>query len=162
MKKRYTRRSNSRPQNEEMSLNITALADVFVILLVFMLKSFSSGLQIMPNQPMTLPQAGHSDAGDISAMKVEITNNAILVESEKAEDLSVQSSPAGEYPGLRKALNKAKEKQRYLASQGAGVAKPNELVVLADKDVPYWVIKKALVSAAMEGMTDAKLAVVKE
>ena len=53
----------SRPQSEEMSLQITSMADIFVIILVFLLKSYAtSSVNVNPMAGMSLPEAHAGDA----------------------------------------------------------------------------------------------------
>lgn len=158
--KRYKNKVRRNAESEEMTLNITALADIFVILLVFMLKSYSSGLQIMTSQAMTLPKGLNQDLGEFEALKIEVSQDAIFVDSVLVEDLTKDSTR--DYTGLTAAVKEKIQKQDWLKNQGAEVKNPAEFILLADQDVPYWMIKKVLVTTTMEGMIHAKLAVVQE
>jgi biopolymer transport protein ExbD len=66
--------------NEEMSLNITSMADVFTIILVFLLKSFSTGAQaVTPSAGMVLPMAGAENPA-MEALKVHVAADSISIE----------------------------------------------------------------------------------
>jgi hypothetical protein len=65
-----------RAPHEEMSLQITSMADIFMILLVFLLKSLSSGtIQIAPSKGLQLPiSAGQRlDRGSSSRSNVQFS-----------------------------------------------------------------------------------------
>jgi hypothetical protein len=56
-----------------MALQITSMADIFTILLVFLLKSYSTGaLDIAPSKGMKLPEVQLA-TGSVEALKVEVS-----------------------------------------------------------------------------------------
>ncbi len=153
-------------QSDEMSLNITALADVFVILLVFLLKSYASGLNISTSQNMSLANAVNTDEAALPGLKVEITKEGVFLEGVKTVGFDLTRKPSSEespiYPELQKGLSEARQKRDFLKDKGAAVQNEKEILIVSDKEVPYLVVKKVLTTAATEGFSDAKLAVVRE
>ena len=74
MSKRYAKKARI---SSEMALQITSMADIFTILLVFLLKSFSTGVtNITPSGNMVLPEAHKVDAL-VETLKVEISAIAV-------------------------------------------------------------------------------------
>src|ERR1035437_6038684 len=72
----------SRVQNEEVSLQITSLADIFIILLVFLLKSYStSAVTITPTAGLKLP-VSDAQGAPVEAIKVEVAESAVLIEGQ--------------------------------------------------------------------------------
>src|ERR1700745_289313 len=75
---------NKKRESGEMSLQITSMADIFTILLVFLLKGLASdAIQIAPANATTLPAGAHSQPIPETALQVEITKNDLLVEKDK-------------------------------------------------------------------------------
>jgi len=73
--------------SEDMNLQITSMADIFIILLVFLLKSFAtSAVTIAPSNGMKLPEANASDSS-VDALKVEISQDAVQVEGTPVTNL---------------------------------------------------------------------------
>ena len=150
-------------QHEEVSLQITSMADIFMILLVFLLKSLSSGaIDIAPSKGTKLPIANINDPA-AQALKVEISQGAVLVEGQPAMQISDFRIPGNDVEGngVSKSLVTAFEQQRAKESGNAanhGVADPR-IIVIADQHAPYQTIKTVLASAAVQGYTDVKLAV---
>jgi len=156
-----------RLQTEDMALQITSMADIFIIILVFLLKSFASGaMNVSPSQGMRLPEAQGSEAS-IEALKVEVTQNSISVEGQpianlkdfKFETGDVQSNGAS--VSLGKALETQRQRQLLIAKSNSDVKVDPKIIVIADQRAPYLTIKSVLASAALHGYTDFKLAVVK-
>jgi biopolymer transport protein ExbD len=79
------------------------------------------------------------------------------------EDFAFQAADLGQN-GTSKALVEALEKERQrellIAKSNPEVKVDPRIVVVADQRVPYSTIKTVLASAAIEGYTDFKLAVV--
>src|SRR5688500_19068851 len=94
----------------DVALNITAMADIFTIILVFLLKSYSSGaVAITPSGGLQLPTADAAEP-QFEALKLEVAESAVLVEGAPAAKLEAFRFPAGEVgaqgvpKGLRAAL----------------------------------------------------------
>src|SRR6185312_5897253 len=78
----------SRRGSEEMSLQITSMADIFTILLVFLLKSYStSALAVQPAKGMSLPQAQAGEQS-VEALKIMVSENSVEVEGQPVATLS--------------------------------------------------------------------------
>lgn len=151
---------------EEVSLNITAMADVFTVLLVFLLKSFATGsINLTPTAGLLLPEA-QAKAPDFEALKIEIAENSIVIEGKPRVTLKQFSFGGGELlsNGSSKSLNHAlqteRKRQIAIAKQNKSVKIDAKILIVADQRTPYSTIKNVLASAAVNGYTDFKLAVV--
>jgi biopolymer transport protein ExbD len=150
----------------DMALQITSMADVFIIILVFLLKSYAGGsIDITPSKGLTLPVASTGPAS-ADALKVEISESAILVES---NPVSVVKNFAfagndmvanGTSKSLSAALEKERQRQLLIAKNNSDVKVDARIIVVADQRAPYSTIKAVLATAAVSGYTDFKLAVV--
>jgi biopolymer transport protein ExbD len=154
--------------NEDVSLNITAMADIFTILLVFLLKSFSTGaIQLSPSKGLLLPEAQAEEAS-FEALKVEISASAVLIESEPVVMLTAFEFPGKDLNGegvskiLSARLKKERDRQMAIAQVNKDVKVDPKILIIADQGTPYSTIKSVLASGAVNGYTDFKLAVIKE
>jgi biopolymer transport protein ExbD len=144
--------------SQELALQITSMADIFTILLVFLLKSFSTGATTLaPNENMTLPEALKS-APIIDTVKLEISRGTIILDDKRIATLSqFQFDPADlEANGLPKSLGEAFTRQRGRDT----LEKYPKILVLADQGTPYGTLRRVLASAASSGFEDFKLVVV--
>jgi len=147
--------------NEDMALQITSMADIFMILLVFLLKSYSTSISnVSPSKDTKLPVA--NAGGEIKeTLKLEIANGSILVDQKEVVKLRnldfnpADISPNGHSPALF----------RVLFEQRRRMPEPNmdsTLLVLADEETPYATLKPILASAASAGFVDLQLVVVEK
>jgi len=154
-------------QSEEMALQITSMADIFTILLVFLLKSYAtSAVNIAPTSGMQLPSAQAGEA-TVEALKVEISQSAVQVEGKpvaslkdfKFEGTDIQGN--GTSKSVSSALERERQRQILIAKNNSDVKVDAKIMVIADQRTPYSTVKSVLASAALNGYTDFKLAVVK-
>jgi biopolymer transport protein ExbD len=166
MNRRFRKRE---PIKDEMALQITSMADIMVILLVFLLKSFSTGVSnITPAADLMLPEA-HSQDEVSEGLKVEISPGSILVEGKPIttlagfnfEELDIESN--GTPRSLNAALIEEREKARdENRAPGTPEAPPPKVLVMADQKTPYRTVKAVMNSAANAGFGDFKLIVVED
>ena len=146
--------------NSEMTLQITSMADIFTLILVFLLKSSATGItSVAPSAGVTLPIAkGEEITNDV--VKMELTADSIMVDMDHIVELKdFQFSP--DDPAAAQASQALYKK---LAEQRKIRPDPNyasDLLVLADDRTPYSTLKTALASAATAGFVDLQLVVVK-
>ena len=156
------------PLNGEMSLNITAMADIFTILLVFLLKSYATGAaNISPSVGMKMAEAVGGTA-PVEALKVEVSPTAVQVEGNPVASLEAFRFPAsdiqdnGSSKQLAAALEKERKRQLLIAQSNNEVKVDSKIIVIADQRTPYSTLKAVLASAALHGFTDFKLAVIQK
>jgi biopolymer transport protein ExbD len=153
LRKRFLKRSK-KASSTEMSLNITSMADIFTILLVFLLKSYSVGaLEIQPSRGLQVPVALHSDTAE-SRLTLEIAEGALQLDGESLVTLKNFELPGGT------ALNPLAE---ALATRRAALTENSQgkLLLVADSRAPYATLEEVMRTAASQGFADLKLAVVR-
>jgi biopolymer transport protein ExbD len=153
--------------NEEMALQITSMADIFTILLVFLLKSYTtSAMTINPSAGVQLPNAQIGEA-NIDALKIEVSDSGVQIEGKSIATLThfefdkQDLEPNGSSLSLNGALEKERKRQVLIAQSNTDVKVDSKIIVVADQHVPYQTLKTVLASAALQGYTDFKLAVVR-
>src|SRR4051812_36270456 len=113
MRKPFQKKSKP---SQDMSLQITSMADIFTILLVFLLKSYATDMTtVTPSDGMKLPIA--SAQGQIKdSVKLEVTADSIIVDQKKIVKLKAFEFEPGEVPehGMGGALYKFLLAQRKL------------------------------------------------
>jgi len=158
--------------SQDMSLNIASMADIFVVLLVFLLKSAAgSGAGVQPSAPLTLPTGKGGDEM-IEALRLEIASSIIMVDSKPAVELNnFQLKPNDleseiKITPLITKLNEAKSRQlasiNFNKTEDGKKLEALKLTVMIDQDTPYSLIKQVLASSAGVGYSSFKLVVLKE
>ena len=157
-----------RKMNEEMTIQITSMADIFTIILVFLLKSFStSSANVAPSAGLTLPSTLEAEEV-VEAVRVEISEKAILVENQNVSTLEAfrvdhaDMDQNGSVKSLNVSLSTEKQRQTLISQANPDVKLDQKLLVIADKKVPYLTLKAVLASASVSGYTDFKLVVAKK
>jgi biopolymer transport protein ExbD len=150
---------------EEMTIQITSMADIFTIILVFLLKSYStSAVNITPSNGLKLPTAQSSEV-QVEAIRVEISEKAVQVENKPINDLnnfrfdSKDIQANGSSIALNTSLQAQKKKQLLISSSNSDVKADQKILIIADQRTPYITLKSVLASAASSGYTDFKLVV---
>src|SRR5437763_25035 len=70
--------------NEDLTLQITSMADIFMILLVFLLKNYSTNLAtISPTEGTRLPVSAESQGTIKEALKVEVSKDFITMDQKQ-------------------------------------------------------------------------------
>ena len=136
------------------------MADIFMILLVFLLKSYATSVSnISPTARISLPEVKAAKGTIKDTLKLEIADNTVLVDARPAVGLknyqfaAGEDGPGGISPSILKVLNE----QRKLRPE------PNmdsTLIVMADQQAPYSTLKRVVASAASAGFVDLQLIVV--
>jgi len=66
--------------NSTFALNVTSMTDMFTIMLVFLLQTYTtSEIQILPEKNQTLPQSS-SEANPVMALQISLTKDELKVE----------------------------------------------------------------------------------
>ena len=160
--------SVKRPGSSEMALQITSMADIFTIILVFLLKSYATGaLNVNPSPGLRLPQATTGEA-EVTALNVEVSENAVQVENTFVAKLdhfrfaAGDVAPSGIPTPLDRALEAQRKRQDLIAKSNSDVRVDDKIVLVADQRTPYLTLKSVLSAAALHGFTDFKLVVLKK
>src|SRR6185503_16602722 len=86
-------------QSEDMALQITSMADIFTIILVFLLKSYAtSALNITPSAGTMLAEANAGET-PVEALKMEIAENSIQIEGQPVTPLKAFQVEKGDLQG---------------------------------------------------------------
>jgi biopolymer transport protein ExbD len=166
--KRRKKFGRGRSVNEEMTLQITSMADVFTIILVFILKSSSMGVSnVSVSNGTKLPSAVHSEAM-VEKLKLEISPDAVILDGAPVAKLAQLRFEGAdlESDGTSRSLNTALIAQRQKREPASEAATPAEqdrmLLLLADERTPYATLRTVMDSAANQGFARFKLVVVED
>ncbi|MGZ3689416.1 MAG: ExbD/TolR family protein [Bdellovibrionota bacterium] len=146
--------------SEEMTLQITSMADIFTIILVFLLKSYSTSALAVTPAPGTMLPVAHGNDAPAEALKIEITDKSVQVEGKPVATLEGYRFKGDTGKELGAVLSHEREKQLLIAKANPDVKVDAKVLVIADQRVPYSTVKTVLTAAASQGYTDFKLAVV--
>jgi biopolymer transport protein ExbD len=141
-------------------LNLTSLIDVFSVIILFLVSTFSATGEIfLINKDITLPSAQHAFMFQRSPI-VTVRETGVVLEGagvgsnigieEKIEDLD------WELPQMKQRLRSYKE---FFEAAAAGVPFPGRVIVQADKDISFLYLKRVMYTLVSEGYTNIDLVV---
>lgn len=167
MARRGMRKYMDKRTPANFKIQITSMVDMFVILLVFLLKSYStSPVNITPDNNLRIP-ASTSTKDPVDALKLVVSKAGIFVDDKKVVDLKdgqvdikdVDAADTNFIRGLYKALDEEAQKSKSIAKVNETVEFDGKVVMQADRDLPYEILRKVMYTSMMAGYADVKIAV---
>ncbi len=167
MAKRGMRKYIDRRIPATFKIQITSMVDMFVILLVFLLKSYStSPVNLTQDDNVKLPVSS-STKDPVDALKVVVSKIGIFVDDKKVVDLDqgsidvkdVDASDTNFIRALYTALDLEAQKSKGIAKVNETVEFDGKVVMQADRDLSYQLLRKVMYTSMMAGYSDVKIAV---
>jgi biopolymer transport protein ExbD len=150
----------SRNRVKITKMNLTSLMDVFTILVFFLLVNSGSVEVVEAPKDVKLPES-----------RVESKPRETVVISISPEDILIQGMLAGSVEdvlgGETEPLDKVRARLAELKENVIGintqvVAEAREVTILADRDVPFTVVKQVMSTCTGEGYENVSLAVIQK
>ncbi len=140
-------------------LNLTSLMDMFTIILVFLLKSYSTeGGLIHPSENLTLPKSTVENVPE-TALDVIVSKETIVVNDEIVETVANAAQMSELYlPKLGDKLKVYAQRAKE-AEQQYGIRFSGKVNVQADKDLEYGILMKVLATCGACEYANLRLAV---
>jgi len=139
------------------SLNLASLMDIFTILVFFLLVN-SSQVEVLPNaRALALPESV-ATAGPRQTVLLMITHDDILVNNERVMSVDDAANTTGTVLGPLKS-RLLQEALIPVLGAGSGAVSRGEINVMADKDIPYQLIKKVMATCTEARFAQISLAV---
>lgn len=163
MKKYLSKRNVS-----SFKIQITSMVDMFIILLVFLLKSYStSPVNVTPSKSLQLAQSTVS-TDPVDVLKMVVSKSALFVDDEKVADLNNNEFDSTQLDEndkefirpLYAALDKKAQQSKDIAKINSTVEYDGKVFMQIDRDLPYVVLKKIMYTSMLAGYYDVKFAVV--
>ena len=150
----------ARAKKHRGSLNITSLMDVFTILVFFLLVNQSAVEVLEPPREIKLPDSV-VESKPRPTVTMMVSGTTVMVQGEVVATIDEVLASKDERiaPIISKLL---------LIRRGAigvsteAAAKNDEIVILADKGIPFKVLQKLMSASAVSGYTKISLAVVQK
>jgi biopolymer transport protein ExbD len=142
-------------------LNITSMTDMFTILLVFLLQTYStSEVQIRPEEGLRLPQS-NTQLNPVQGVKVSLSKTSL-----KFEDRIIAQVKDSEFSQTDiDSADKQFIRPLFLEFQKMSEKEPpnrtnkklTQVLLQADADLPYEMIRKVFYTASMAGFPQMKI-----
>ncbi len=156
---RNTRRMKRMARNRKKvsGLNLTSLMDVFTILVFFLLANSGSNEVLKPPKQITLPDS-MVEAKPRETVVIMVNPESVLVQGEPI--VGTQSLLESKNMTVAPITEKLKQLQRnVIGISTKTIAESKEVTILADKTIPFRVLKKIMSSCTLSGYGKISLAV---
>ncbi|MFA6902919.1 MAG: biopolymer transporter ExbD [Gallionellaceae bacterium] len=150
-------RRMSRNKGKGASLSLTSLMDVFTILVLYLLVNQGSGADIDPPKTIKLPDS-IVETSPRQTIVMTVSDSAVFLQGEAVITVAeVLESKQDYIEVIRQEMVRLKD---VSTEQGGQVAANNtEVTILADRGVPFKILKKLMSTSSSAGYVKISLAV---
>ena len=151
------RRAARNGRNQTMvDMNLVSLIDVFTILIFFLLSN-STGVETLPSPKAVLLPESLAEKSPRETLVVVVSGTEILVAGRKVATVTEALASTDELIGPLKAELELQAGRQVIRAENQATAKA--VTIMGDKDIPYRLLKKVMVTAARANFTDVSFAV---
>lgn len=144
----------------DSDLTLTSLIDVFAVVILFLIQSFSATGEIfMVNSAITLPQAQFARSLDRSPIVTVQVDKVTLEGYEVGDNANLQAKIEDTDWDLPKLKQKLEEYKIAMRAIFPDAPFPGNIIIQADKNLDFLYLKRVLYSLASYGFPNAHLAV---
>jgi biopolymer transport protein ExbD len=151
-------------KQKDAHLIITSLIDVFVIVLVFLLRSVSSEGNLMTSADnLVLPMSARSKSPtEVSLTIIGDPDNINVDDHAVAKTADVRKQDSLLVPGILQLLEKKRAEEKKAEMLGVIKEATGKVVVQLDKNTPYDIVTKLMATCGYAGYNNIKFAVSKK
>ena len=153
IQKRAARKQRNK---QELDMNLVSLIDIFTILIFFLLSS-ATEVETLPSfRAVKLPEST-ADAQPKETIVVLVSGSEIVVDGRKVADVAdVMKANDDVIPTLKAELELLSKRQ---VIREKNQALKTAVTIMGDKDIPYRLLRKVMVTSARANFTDVSFAV---
>jgi biopolymer transport protein ExbD len=155
------RRAERKSRNKTgLDMNLVSLIDIFTILIFFLLSS-AAGVEILPNsKAVKLPQSS-AEKAPRETVVVTVNNNEIVVDGRRVATVAeALATPDDVIAPLKAELELLQANRKVIRKENEAASKA--VTIMGDKEIPYRLLRKVMVTAARADFTDVSFAVVRK
>ena len=154
--RRMTRLSRIRPKVSAM--NLTSLMDVFTILVFFLI--MNSGSEVLDSNGVSLPESV-VETKPTETVVINVNTEEVLVQGEPVVRIAdVLAMGGGDIEPI--VVRLAELRERVIGVRTQAVADSPAVTILADKSIPFSVLKQIMSTCTAGGYTRISLAVIQK
>jgi biopolymer transport protein ExbD len=151
------KRAERKSRNQTMvDMNLVSLIDVFTILIFFLLSN-ATGVEILPSpKAVSLPESV-SQKSPRETVVVVISGSEILVQNRAIASVPEVLAGDGDVIAPLKAELDLQAGRQVVRADNQDLSKA--VTIMGDKDIPYRLLRKVMVTASQAGFSDVSFAV---
>jgi biopolymer transport protein ExbD len=150
------RRLRKQGKSDSAGMMLTSLMDIFIVLVLYLLVSQGTGVDIEPPEHVMLPLSG-VDTAPRQSVVIVLSGVDVRIQGQPVVSMAeVVASDELEITPIRQAIERIKADAERRQDQ-AGVH--TEVTIVADQSVPFKVLKKIMLSSSNAGYGKISFAV---
>jgi biopolymer transport protein ExbD len=154
--RRMTRLARIRPKVSAM--NLTSLMDVFTILVFFLI--MNSGSEVLDSNGVALPESV-VETKPTETVVINVNTDEVLVQGEPVASVAdIMAMGGGDIEAI--VVRLAELRERVIGARTQAVAESPAVTILADKSIPFSVLKQIMSTCTAGGYTRISLAVIQK
>jgi biopolymer transport protein ExbD len=152
-------------REKKLTLNITSMMDMFTIILVFLLKSYSAEGSILTNADnLVLPNSVSKKKPKEVSLQLAVTHDMVLVDNKPVVPTDeVEKIPPDEHdpeiPKLKETLSSFYAQEEEMVKLGALNKVEGKIVIQVDKNMSFDVLFKVMNTCGKVGYNNMNFAV---
>ncbi len=155
------KRAQRQQRNKSLvDLNLVSLIDIFIILIFFLLTNIS-GVEVLPNpKAVKLPESTSTQSPKETVVVI-VNDQEITVQGVKVASVPDVMNGASEVIAPLKAELEYLSSRRLIGQEGKDGAH-KIVTIMGDKDIPYRLLRKVMVTCAQASYSEISFAVLKK
>lgn len=151
------KRAERKGRNQTMvDMNLVSLIDVFTILIFFLLSS-ASGVELLVSPKAVKLPASSAEKSPKETIVVVVSDTDILVDGRKVATVAEVLAAEGDLIAPLKAELDLLASRQVVRAENQEQTKA--VTIMGDKDIPYRLLRKVMVTSARASFTDVAFAV---
>ncbi|WP_235835073.1 ExbD/TolR family protein [Piscinibacter terrae] len=151
------KRAERRSRNQTMvDMNLVSLIDVFTILIFFLLSS-ASGVELLPSPKAVKLPDSIAEKQPKETVIVVVSAQEIIVDGRKVADVAAVINQPGDLIEPLKAELDIQANRQVIRKENEAVSK--NVTIMGDKEIPYSLLRKIMVTCAQANFSDVSFAV---
>jgi biopolymer transport protein ExbD len=150
------RRAEHRARNKTgLDMNLVSLIDIFTILIFFLMSS--GGVEVLTSAKAVALPMSSADKSPRETLVITVSGADILVEGRRVASVSeAMAAKSDLIAGLKDELDLQAKRQTIRADKQT---QGRTVTIMGDKDIPYSLLRKVMVTAARADFSDVSFAV---
>jgi len=138
-------------------MNLVSLIDVFTILIFFLLSN-SGGIETLPSPKAVLLPESVAETTPRDTVVVIVSGTEILVDGRKVASVSdVLAQESDLVEPLKAELDLLQSSRQVIRTENEALSK--RITIMGDKEIPYRLLRKIMVTSARANFSDVSFAV---
>lgn len=153
--KRMDRRTLKAP-----TVVLTSLMDIFIVIVIYLLMNQAIGVDVAPPKAIKLPDSV-VDASPRQTVVMTVSKSDVVVQGERVATIAEVLESKEDYIGAV-GERMLRIRESYIGLNDESMANSTEVTIMADRSVPFKVLKKLMSSSSSAGYGRISLAVNKK